>query len=120
MPDDNAENRSDTDATMPTDDPGLNPHANDWVPQTLNRPSVSGSQSYTRVEHDREPQYAEEAEGEHYVVADGDTLETIAARFYGSAAEYGRIFEANQDRLSDPARIYPGQELVIPSRDTMG
>ncbi|MCK9519223.1 MAG: LysM peptidoglycan-binding domain-containing protein [Dehalococcoidia bacterium] len=50
----------------------------------------------------------------HYTVEDGDTLETIAARFYGSAAEWERIAEANQDKLGLNNLLYPGQELTVP------
>ncbi len=56
-------------------------------------------------------------EGERYTVADGDSLQTIAARFFGSALEWERIYEANNDRLGNPDHLYPGQELVIPAAD---
>lgn len=49
-----------------------------------------------------------------YTVKPGDSLSAIAQKFYGNANEYNRIFEANRDKLSDPNRIQPGQELVIP------
>jgi nucleoid-associated protein YgaU len=47
-------------------------------------------------------------------VAAGDSLWTIAARVYGDAWLYRRIFEANRDSLSDPDLIYPGMTLDIP------
>jgi Flp pilus assembly protein TadD len=49
-------------------------------------------------------------------VEQGDTLWTISARVYGEADLFGRIFEANRDRISDPNRIFPGMRLTIPSR----
>lgn len=49
-----------------------------------------------------------------YTVKSGDSLSRIAREFYGSAGDYMRIFEANRDKLSDPDKIQPGQELVIP------
>jgi len=49
----------------------------------------------------------------HEVVA-GDTLSKIAKQFYGDAAQYPKIFEANRDQLKDPNVIKPGQRLVIP------
>lgn len=55
------------------------------------------------------------ASGQHYTVEDGDTLQSLAARFYGSSQEWQRIYEANTDRLSNPDLVYPGQELVIPA-----
>jgi len=49
-----------------------------------------------------------------YTVAAGDSLSKIAKSFYGNANQYMKIFEANKDKLSDPDKIKPGQELVIP------
>jgi LysM repeat protein len=51
-----------------------------------------------------------------YTVAPGDSLSKIAKQFYGNANDYMRIFEANQDKLSDPNVIKPGQQLVIPAK----
>ena len=49
-----------------------------------------------------------------YTVQSGDSLSKIAKQFYGDANAYNRIFEANRNILSDPNKIQPGQELVIP------
>ena len=49
-----------------------------------------------------------------YTVKAGDSLSKISREFYGNAGEYMKIFEANRDKLSDPNKIQPGQELVIP------
>ena len=49
----------------------------------------------------------------HKVVA-GDTLSKIAKKYYGKANDYMKIFEANKDKLKDPDKIFPGQELIIP------
>lgn len=53
--------------------------------------------------------------GRTYKVQPGDTLSKIAKDFYGNANEYGRIFDANRDKLNNPDKIQVGQELVIPS-----
>ena len=50
-----------------------------------------------------------------YTVAAGDTLSKISQRFYGDAAKYMKIFEANRDSLSDPNLIKVGQVLKIPA-----
>ena len=50
-----------------------------------------------------------------YKVVPGDTLSKIAKEFYGNANEYNKIFEANRDKLENPDKIQPGQELTIPS-----
>ncbi len=49
-----------------------------------------------------------------YVVVSGDSLSKIAKREYGNANEWQRIFDANQDLLKDPDKIFPGQKLKIP------
>jgi len=56
-----------------------------------------------------------ETGGQTYTVKSGDTLSKISQQFYGSANEYMRIFYANRDTLSDPDKIQPGQQLIIPS-----
>ena len=49
-----------------------------------------------------------------YEVVAGDSLSKIAKREYGNASEWKRIYEANQDVLKDPDKIFPGQKLKIP------
>lgn len=50
-----------------------------------------------------------------YTVEKGDTLEKISEKFYGTTRKWRRIYEANQDVLRSPNRVYPGQKLTIPS-----
>ena len=50
-----------------------------------------------------------------YTVKSGDTLGKIAQEHYGAASKYNLIFEANQPMLSDPDKIFPGQQLRIPA-----
>ena len=54
------------------------------------------------------------ASGRTHVVKEGETLGTIAARYYGSVDAFSRLFEANRDRVQDPNLIYVGQNLRIP------
>ena len=49
-----------------------------------------------------------------YTVRPGDTLASIARKFYNSSAAWHRILEANSGKISKPADLKPGQELVIP------
>ena len=49
-----------------------------------------------------------------YTVKSGDTLSKISRAHYGSPTEYMRIFYANRDKLNDPDKIQPGQQLTIP------
>jgi len=57
---------------------------------------------------------SQSAQSRTYTVAAGDSLSKIAKNFYGNSGQYMKIFEANKDKLSDPDKIKPGQELVIP------
>lgn len=50
-----------------------------------------------------------------YTVGPGDSLGAIAAKFYGDAARYSHIFEANRALLSSPDKLRIGQRLVIPT-----
>jgi len=50
-----------------------------------------------------------------YTVKPGDTLSKISKQFYGSPNDYMKIFNANRDKLNDPDKIQPGQELKIPA-----
>lgn len=52
--------------------------------------------------------------GQTYTVVSGDTLSKIAKHFYHDANQWQRIFDANRDILSNPDRIFPGQNLRIP------
>ena len=47
-------------------------------------------------------------------VAIGDSLESIATRFYGDRAMASRIWLANRDRLRSPELLVPGAELRLP------
>lgn len=71
------------------------------------------------------PEPAEAAEGataqaiggRSYTVQPGDTLWKISKEMYGEGSKYMKIFEANKDKLENPDKIFPGQELVIPDID---
>lgn len=52
-----------------------------------------------------------------YTVVPGDTLSHIAQRYYGKAARWPEIFEANKGKIKSPNLIYPGQVLIIPDKD---
>ena len=51
-----------------------------------------------------------------YVVAPGDTLSAIAARAYGSAADWPAVWWANRRQVPDPDLITAGQRLELPGR----
>ena len=53
--------------------------------------------------------------GTAYTVKKGDNLWTLAKRFYGSGADYTKIYEANRETIgNNPNLIYPGQTFTIP------
>ena len=54
---------------------------------------------------------APEATANTYTVQAGDSLSKIG-QHYG--VSWKQIFEANRDKLDDPDKIFPGQELTIP------
>jgi 5'-nucleotidase len=60
-------------------------------------------------------QVAETQNVQTYTVVGGDSLWRISKKFYGDGGQYMRIFYANRDKISDPDKIFVGQELVIPS-----
>jgi nucleoid-associated protein YgaU len=55
---------------------------------------------------------APEAAANTYTVQSGDNLSKIGSKY---GVSWQQIFEANRDKLNDPDKIYPGQELTIPS-----
>lgn len=57
---------------------------------------------------------APEAEnaGTTYTVQAGDSLSKIGAHH---GVSWQKIFDANRDKLDDPDKIQPGQELTIPA-----
>lgn len=52
----------------------------------------------------------------YHTVIKGETLGKIAKHYYGNAAKYQKIFEANTDILKNPDLIHPGQVLKIPNQ----
>ena len=49
--------------------------------------------------------------GHTYTVVSGDNLTKIGEKY---GVSWQQIFDANQDILKDPDKIFPGQELKIP------
>jgi nucleoid-associated protein YgaU len=49
-----------------------------------------------------------------HVVRRGDTLWTIARRYYHAGPRYAALYRANRGAIRDPDRIYPGQVLRVP------
>jgi len=49
-----------------------------------------------------------------YIVEEGDTLSSIARKFYGRARARSRILAANRSLIRDPFFVQPGWRLRIP------
>ncbi|MCA1623302.1 MAG: LysM peptidoglycan-binding domain-containing protein [Acidobacteria bacterium] len=49
--------------------------------------------------------------GSTYTVQSGDSLSRIGSKY---GVSWQKIYEANRDKLDDPDKIRPGQELTIP------
>jgi len=58
----------------------------------------------------------DEAGNRTYTVQAGDTLFSIAQRFYGDGRAYRHIMEANRDVLESPDQLQAGMQLAIPVR----
>ena len=54
--------------------------------------------------------------GETYTMQRGDTLYSLARRFYGDGKLWTRIAEANRDKFRDVTAIPVGTVLVIPPK----
>lgn len=55
---------------------------------------------------------APEATEQTYTVQSGDNLSKIGSKY---GVSWQKIYEANRDKLDNPDKIFPGQELTIPS-----
>lgn len=54
------------------------------------------------------------------IIRRGDTLWRISRRVYGRGVRYSTIYLANQDQISDPDRIWPGQVFAVPEETPEG
>lgn len=55
---------------------------------------------------------APEAAENTYTVQSGDNLSKIGSKY---GVSWQAIYDANRDKLDNPDKIFPGQELTIPS-----
>lgn len=75
------------------------------IPPSWSVPTVRG-QGGAVIEPSRRPSSVR--------VGPGETLETLAQRFYGDRSMASRLWEANRDRLRSPALLVAGMELRLP------
>ena len=50
-----------------------------------------------------------------YAVVPGDNLHWLAAKFYGNARQWQRIYDANRERIPEPNILEIGGKLLIPA-----
>ena len=54
------------------------------------------------------------------IIRRGDSLWRISRRVYGRGMRYSTIYLANQEQISDPDRIWPGQVFRVPDKTKEG
>jgi nucleoid-associated protein YgaU len=75
-----------------------------WVPPAARQRGLAGGAA--PIEPARRPARVR--------VGPGETLESLAERFYGDRAMAGRLWEANRDQLRSPALLVAGTDLRLP------
>jgi nucleoid-associated protein YgaU len=83
-------------------------------PPTAARPSLAATTPVPSPSPSPSPSPL--ADGQAYTVASGDTLSSLAERFYGDATQWRLIFEANRDRMTSQDDLQVGMTLRIPTR----
>ena len=66
------------------------------------------------IENKESEQPQAEVNAKYYIVRPGDSLYKIALKIYGQGYYWGKIYEANRDKIKNPSMIYPLQKLFIP------
>lgn len=79
---------------------------------TVEQPAAKEEKATVSVTKERDASTAPTTKT--YTVKKGDTLWAIAAKYYGSGAQYNKIYNANTDKISNPNLIYPGQVFTLP------
>jgi len=72
--------------------------------------TANSNQAVINNEAVSEPTFTE------YKIEEGDTLQKISKKFYGTFGRWNQIYEANKDVLSSPDRIRPGKVIRIPQK----
>lgn len=52
---------------------------------------------------------------QRHVVEEGETLFSLAQRYYGDKGKFADIYQVNRDQLASPDHLTPGMVLVIPA-----
>jgi len=49
-----------------------------------------------------------------HIVLKNQTLSSISQKYYGSAGDWKKILDYNQNTIKDPDKLIPGTKLIIP------
>jgi LysM repeat protein len=78
-------------------------------------PAASSSETATATVQNPTRETSNAPNESSYTVKSGDCLWNIAKKYLGDGSRYNEIYELNQDKISNPNLIYPGQVLTLPS-----
>jgi nucleoid-associated protein YgaU len=63
-----------------------------------------------------EPAKSAESALQNYTVTSGDTLSSIAAKFFGKSTDWPKVYELNRHRIANPDRLQVGMTLQVPAK----
>ncbi len=86
---------------------------------TATQEGASGVNGPVRVTEEATAPKLENVDGS-VIIRRGDTLWQISRRVYGRGVRYSTIYLANQDQISDPDLIWPGQVFKVPGTTDEG
>lgn len=55
------------------------------------------------------------AENTYYTVRSGDSLSTIAQRYYHNPSDWQYLYHENGNKIANPNSIYPGEKIMVPN-----
>ena len=55
------------------------------------------------------------AKNTYYTVRSGDSLSTIAERYYHNPSDWQYLYHENGNKISNPNAIYPGEKIEVPA-----
>ena len=61
-----------------------------------------------------EPSSADSSRARTHLVQKGDTLQSLALRYYGTRSAWEKIYQANRSGLPSKDQLKVGQQLLIP------
>ena len=87
------------------------------VGMVLRLPKASTPQPEATRPSPARPAPASAGGGKEYTVEPGDTLSSIASKFFDDANQWRKVHQANRKRIKDPNVLVPGTKLSIPQAD---